>query len=105
MESSTLDGPPPVAWGSEDQVRELLGDHVESLRLERASVVVDHFARPADFCDYYKRHFGPTVAAYAVAEGRRAELDRDFLAFAERWHRGGAYEYEHLLVVATRGSA
>jgi SAM-dependent methyltransferase len=94
------DGPPPVAWGSEERVRELLGEHVDSLRFRRASVVVDHFARPEDFCGYYKRHFGPTVAAYAAAEDRLAELDRDFLAFAERWDRGGSYEYEYLLVVA-----
>jgi 2-polyprenyl-6-hydroxyphenyl methylase/3-demethylubiquinone-9 3-methyltransferase len=85
-------------------VRELLGEHVEFLRCERASVVVDHFVCPADLCEYYKRHFGPTIAAYAAAEDRRAELDRDFLEFAERWYRGGTYEYEYLLVVATRGS-
>ena len=97
------DGPPPAAWGSEDHVRELFGEHVESLRLERASLVVDHFARPADLCDYYRRNFGPTIAAYAaVADDpeRRGALDRDFLEFAERWHRGGTYELEYLLVVA-----
>ena len=102
-----LDGPPPVAWGSEDHVRDLLGEHVESLRCERASVVVDHFASPAEMCDYYKRHFGPTIATYAgVADDaeRVAALDRDFLAFAERWSRGGAYEYEYLLVVATKSA-
>jgi ubiquinone/menaquinone biosynthesis C-methylase UbiE len=99
------DGPPPVAWGREDHVRDLLGEHVDSLRCRRASVVVDHFARPAEFCEYYKRHFGPTIAAYIAAEDRRAGLDRDFLEFAERWHRDGTYEYEYLLVVATRASA
>jgi SAM-dependent methyltransferase len=99
------DGPPPVAWGREDHVRDLLGEHVDSLRCERASVTVDHFERPVDLCEYYKRHFGPTIAAYAAAGDRSAELDRDFLEFAERWHRDGAYEYEYLLVVATRGSA
>jgi ubiquinone/menaquinone biosynthesis C-methylase UbiE len=102
------DGPPPVAWGREDHVRELFGEHVDSLRLERASAVVDHFARPADLCEYYKRHFGPTIATYAAVEDdpeRLGALDRDFLAFAERWDRGGSYEYEYLLVVATRRSA
>jgi SAM-dependent methyltransferase len=94
------DGPSPVAWGSEERVRELLGEHVDSLRCERASVVVDHFARPADLCDYYKRHFGPTIAAYAAAGDRHAELDRDFVEFAERWNHDGTYEYEYLLVVA-----
>ena len=99
-----LDGPPPVAWGSEEHVRDLLGEHVQSLSLERASVVVDHFASPREFCDYYKRNFGPTIAAYASAADDAA-LDRSFLDLAERWNRGGAYEYEYLLVIATRGSA
>ena len=93
------DGPPPVAWGSEEHVRELLGAHVESLRCERASLVVDHFERPADLCAYYKRNFGPTIAAYASAADEAA-LDRSFLEFAERWNRGGTYELEYLLVVA-----
>jgi ubiquinone/menaquinone biosynthesis C-methylase UbiE len=100
-----LHGPPPVAWGSEDHARDLLGEHVDSLRLRRASIVVDHFASPADMCDYYKRHFGPTIAAYAAVADepeRLAALDRDFLAFTERRNRGGTYEYEYLLVVARR---
>ena len=108
----SIGGPPPVAWGSEEHVRELLGEHVRSLRLERASVVVDHFARPADLREYYKRHFGPTIAAYAAVADepeRLAALDRDFLELAERWNRGGTYELEYLLVVArtatARGSA
>ncbi len=67
----STDGPPPVAWGSEEHVRELLGEHVRSLRFERASVVVDHFARPADLREYYKRNFGPTIAAYAGSVRRR----------------------------------
>jgi ubiquinone/menaquinone biosynthesis C-methylase UbiE len=93
------DGPSPVAWGSEEHVRDLLGEHVESLTVQRASVVTDHFASPREFCDYYKRNFGPTIAAYASVDDD-AELDRSFLEFAQRWNRSGAYEYEYLLVVA-----
>jgi hypothetical protein len=93
-----------VAWGSEEHVRELLGEHVESLRFERANLVVDHIARPAALREYYKRNFGPTIAAYASAADEAA-LDRSFLEFAERWNRGGIYELEYLLVVATRRSA
>jgi ubiquinone/menaquinone biosynthesis C-methylase UbiE len=99
------DGPAPVAWGSEDHVQELLGDALEPLRMERDSVVVDDFARPAELVEYYKRWFGPTIAAYESVAGdpeRLAALDRDFLDFATRSARGGTYEYEYLLVVGRK---
>lgn len=99
---------PPTAWGSEDHVRELFGGRVDDLAMERRVLVVDHFADPQAACEHAKRHFGPTIAAYA-ALGDDAErisaLDRDFLAFATEWNlasEGPArYEYEYLLVVAT----
>lgn len=100
---------PPVRWGDENHVRELLGDRVASLRTERRRLVVDCFETPLDAREHAKRHFGPTIEAYAsIAHDpeRVAALDRDFLGFAEAWNRGregGAarYEYEYLLVLAT----
>jgi SAM-dependent methyltransferase len=102
---------PPVAWGGEEHLRGLFGDRVDWLRLERAGLVVDHFASPGDWCDYYKRNFGPTIAAYAAAgPDHVAALDRDFLQFATRWNRGGPggparFELEYLLAVARKSHA
>jgi SAM-dependent methyltransferase len=101
---------PPVLWGLEDHVRELLDDRVRDLRMERQVQVVDRFAEPGDLVAYYRQHFGPTITAYAnVADdpARLAELDATFLAFAERSntaaHGGPArYEFEYLLVTAVR---
>lgn len=104
------DAEPPVMWGSEEHVRELLGDGVETLDLERRQLVVDHFADPVECCEHAKENFGPTIAAYANVSGdpdRVAALDRDFLRFAEEHNRGdpdgpALYHYEYLLVVARK---
>ena len=103
---------PAAAWGSEEHVRELLGDRVQSLEMSRA-----HYAEradsPAAYVELFKRTFGPVVATYAsLADepARRAALERDFLAFATRANSAPAdgqaeYPYEYLLVVARTRAA
>jgi SAM-dependent methyltransferase len=98
--------PSPMDWGREEHVRELFGDRVESLQLDRAALRIDSFATPADLCAFYKANFGPVVATYAaLAPDEVAALDRDFLAFATRTNRGGpdgpaGYDLGYLRVVA-----
>jgi len=102
------DGPPPVAWGREDHVRELLGERTESLRMTRRELVVDHFSSPEEAVAHARRHFGPTIAAFAALRDdpeATAALERDFLGFAREWNLAGpgepaVYRYEYLLVVA-----
>jgi ubiquinone/menaquinone biosynthesis C-methylase UbiE len=97
---------PPILWGSEDHVRELLGDRVETLELTRKSYVERSPAGPREFCDFYKATFGPVAGLYASLPPETvAALDRDFLDFATRRGRPGAdgcteYDVEYLLVVA-----
>src|ERR687892_153088 len=93
----------PAAWGSEEHVRELLGDRVESLEMNRAHYV-ERADSPAAYVELFKRTFGPVVATYASLADepeRRAALDRDFIAFATRANSGPAdgqaeYSYEYL---------
>jgi len=95
---------PPPLWGSEDHVRELFGDGVTALETQRRTVVLDQ-GEPVAFRDYWKRHYGPTVAVYrfnADDPERTAALDAAFLGFLETWNRGGRYEAEYLLVNARR---
>lgn len=99
---------PPVLWGSEEHVRELFGDRVESLELNRREYV-ERAASPRDYCALFKETFGPAVAIFAsLADPERAAaLDRDFLDFATRANRGAPdgpveYPYEYLLVVARK---
>lgn len=103
---------PPALWGSEDHVRELFGDRVQSLEMTRRHYV-ERADSPRDYCELFKQTFGPVVAIYAslVEEPERAAaLDRDFLEFATRANSGrpegpGEYRYEYLLVVARRRAA
>lgn len=99
---------PPPLWGSEDHVRGLLGDRVTDVVARRETVTVEMFERPADFRDYFKTRYGPTIVAYRnVADDaeRTAALDRDIDELARRHDRGeGAtvLDWEYLLLTATR---
>ena len=98
---------PPPLWGSEEHVRELFADRVESLEMSR-SHYVERADSPRDYCELFKQTFGPVVATYmslADDPDRAGSLDRDFLDFATRANSaqsdGAAeYRYEYLLVVA-----
>jgi len=100
---------PPPLWGSEQHVRELFGDRLESLELTRGEYV-ETADGPRDYCELFKKTFGPVVAIYsslADQPARLAALDRDFLEFATRANRGtpdgpAEYHYEYLLVVARK---
>jgi SAM-dependent methyltransferase len=103
---------PPPLWGSEEHVRELFGDRLDSLGVTRGEYV-ERADSPADYCELFKRTFGPVVAIYGSLvdqPDRIAALDRDFLEFATRSNRGASdgpaeYHYEYLLVVARKGDA
>jgi len=96
---------PPPLWGREQHVQELLGDRVSSLGLTRHVLRVDRFGSPAEFRDFFKSQYGPTVAAYrgiADQPDRVAALDDDLVALASRFDLGGgAMEWEYLMVLAT----
>jgi len=97
---------PPPLWGSEDHVRDLFGDRVSDLEMTRRPLPVDRFATATDFREFFKAHYGPTIAVYrANAEDpeRCAALDRDLDTLAERFGANdGTMEWEYLLVTATR---
>lgn len=99
---------PPPLWGSEDHVRELLGDRVTDLTAARRVLPVDRFASAADFREFFKARYGPTIAVYranADDPERCAALDRDLDALADRFGAAdGSMEWEYLLVTATRAS-
>jgi hypothetical protein len=91
-------------------VRNLFGDRVNSLRMRRQTVLIDHCASPSEFRNHWKRNYGPTIAAYRFNEAwpeRHAELDREFLAFLDRWNQSTepgrtAHPSEYLLVAAVK---
>jgi SAM-dependent methyltransferase len=99
---------PPPLWGDETHVRALLGDRVRDVDAWTETVRVDAFATAAEFRDFFKNNYGPTVAVYASladTPDRAAALDRDLDDLARRYDLGGgAMEWEYLLVTARRSA-
>jgi ubiquinone/menaquinone biosynthesis C-methylase UbiE len=100
---------PPPLWGSEEHVRTLLGHRVTEVSASKASLVVDEFATPAEFRDYFKANYGPTIAVYrAIAddEVKVAALDRELEELAHRFDRGtsgsSVLDWEYLLLTCER---
>ncbi len=99
---------PPPLWGDEAHVRALLGVRADDVRVERRTVRVTQFAEPADFREYFKTNYGPTIAAYKQQPdaATAAELDAALDALAERFDAGVgghlALEWEYLLLTCRR---
>jgi ubiquinone/menaquinone biosynthesis C-methylase UbiE len=99
---------PPPLWGDLDHVRALFGDRVRDLTGVRESVVMDVSPSPLEFREYWKRKYGPTIAAYRyIAEHpeRVAALDRALLTLFEEANLASepgraSYRAEYLLVTA-----
>ena len=96
---------PPTRWGTEEGLRELLGDRV-TLRVTRREHVFRHRS-PEQFVAYFRETYGPMERAFATIDsGAAGQLQADFIALVERWNTAtdgtlvapGAY----LEAVATR---
>ena len=94
----------PPLWGSEDHVVRLLGDTVTDLVTERRALPVDRFTDGADFRDYFKANYGPTITAYrgiADQPERVAALDAALAELGDRALAGTTtMDWEYLLVTA-----
>jgi SAM-dependent methyltransferase len=99
---------PPPLWGDEAHVRELLAEGVTDVEARVQTLTVDLFAAPADFREFFKRTYGPTIAVYrfiADDPGKVASLDADLDALARRYGIGegsDSMEWEYLLFTARR---
>ncbi|MGM1030443.1 MAG: class I SAM-dependent methyltransferase [Actinomycetota bacterium] len=94
---------PAVLWGDEEHVRALLEVRVE-LELRRELLDVRRFADGADFRDFFKRTYGPTIATYrGIADHpeRVAELDALLADLGDRHRDGDLVQLEYLLTTGT----
>lgn len=97
---------PAPLWGDEQHVRELLGDRVTDVSAVRQTVAIDRFDTGEEFRDYFKSHYGPTIAVYNRIADDPEQVRALDTALAElgRTHGldapGGAMEWEYLLVTA-----
>ncbi|PNI07015.1 SAM-dependent methyltransferase [Arthrobacter sp. AFG7.2] len=107
--------PPPGAqpaplWGSEDHVRELLGDRISDIHSRKQTLAVRSFHQPEDFVRYFKSHYGPTISLYKFIAGdgdKVKALDKALTELAESF--GDAHgdtpfqmEWEYLLFTAKK---
>ena len=97
---------PPPLWGQEDHVRALIGDRVTDVVTERRMLTVDHFADGAEFRDYFKATYGPTIAVYRNIEGdpdRVAALDAEIAQVGDSvLSASSSMEWEYLLLTARK---
>ncbi len=102
--------PPPGAspaplWGRADHVRTLFGDRVTDLVARQQTLRVDRFTDGAEFRDFMKANYGPTIAVYRYISDDPAKvegLDADLAGLGERFLHDGVMGWEYLLVTARR---
>jgi SAM-dependent methyltransferase len=96
---------PPSLWGSEEHVRELFGDGIAELRVERR-VSRQSFRSADHYLDFFRSYFGPVKTAFDKVgpEGAPAlEADvRAYLTEANTSERTLVLEPEYLQLVAVR---
>jgi SAM-dependent methyltransferase len=96
---------PPTRWGTEETVRELLGDRVSGLTFTTATVT-QQFPTPEFFADFFLTHYGPTrKAAERLSEEGRRSFRKDMVALATASNQAtdGTFvsDWEYLVCVAT----
>jgi SAM-dependent methyltransferase len=96
---------PPVLWGTEERVRELFGDGIVDLRVERR-INRQVFRSAQHYLDFFRSYFGPLKMAFEkVGPDGAAALEadlRDYLDEVNTNQRALVLEPEYLQIVATR---
>ncbi|HEX6867392.1 MAG TPA: class I SAM-dependent methyltransferase, partial [Candidatus Limnocylindrales bacterium] len=77
----------PVLWGTEDRLRELFGDAIAELRVDKREYVF-RAKSSQDYVDSWRRWYGPTLKSFeAVGEAGREALEADLLDLLVRSNR------------------
>lgn len=97
---------PPVLWGTEERLRELLGDGVEALRITRRSFVF-RYRSVQHYLEVLQTQLGPTRETFGTLEPtEREKLADDVTYLVSRFNRSGdetmVVPSDYLEVVATR---
>ena len=98
---------PPTLWGTEDRVRELLGDRVSQLTFTTATVT-ERFPSAEHFAEFFIEHYGPTLKASEglAGDAERAAFRGDLAALADGSSRATdgtvVCDWEYLVSVATK---
>lgn len=97
---------PPPLWGDADHVAGLFGERVRDVSAATVPLAVDCFGSGEDFRDFFKAHYGPTIAIYrAIADDPDAvaALDSALAGLGRSQDTGdGRMDWEYLLWTGTR---
>lgn len=97
---------PPILWGTEDHLRELFGDRVSDLSIERKQWV-QRYSSANHWLEFFRTYFGPIRMAFTRVgpEGEEA-LASNLKELLERFNTAGdralRVPSEYLQVIATR---
>jgi ubiquinone/menaquinone biosynthesis C-methylase UbiE len=77
---------PPPLWGTEERLRELLGEGVASLEVTQRSFMW-RFPSARHFVEHFRSYYGPTLKAFEAldADGQEA-LAKDLEELLEHWN-------------------
>ncbi|MBA3793988.1 MAG: class I SAM-dependent methyltransferase [Rubrobacter sp.] len=97
---------PPPLWGTEERLRELLGEGVSSLETRRRTYVF-RYPSAGYFVEYFRNFYGPTFRAFmALDQSGQEGLARDLEELLDNWNTSGdetlVVPSDYLEVVAVR---
>ncbi len=97
---------PPVLWGTEERLRELLGEGISSLQATRRSFIF-RYPSVRYYVDFFRTYFGPLQKAFEVLDDTGQEaLARDVEDLVNRYNQSGdetaVWPGDYLEVVAVR---
>jgi SAM-dependent methyltransferase len=96
----------PLRWGTEDGLRELLGDGIRDLQVERRQFTM-RYTSAETWLEFFRPRFGPFVTAFgSLDQAGQEALAAELIELARRGNRAGPETLivpgEYLEVVATR---
>jgi SAM-dependent methyltransferase len=97
---------PPALWGTEGRLRELFGDGISELRINRRMFVF-RYRSAEHWLQVFRTYYGPILKAFAALDDAgQAGLAHELTELLQRFNQGGnatlAVPSEYLEVVATR---
>jgi SAM-dependent methyltransferase len=96
----------PALWGTEERLRELFGNRLESIAIARKHFVF-RYRSPAHWLDTFRTYYGPMQKAFGALDAAKQDaLAADLIALAGRFNRatdgGMVAPGEYLEVAITR---
>jgi SAM-dependent methyltransferase len=77
----------PALWGTEERLRELFGNRMGSITIERKHFVF-RYRSAAHWLDVFRTFYGPALKAFGALDATNQEsLVADLIALAERFNR------------------